>query len=160
MVLLLLSIVAYVAALALDAIVFKREGTPVEPMNGANVLLVGWLGMLVSQYGWFANLFMSAGFICALVRAFTLGQLFGMASLALSAVSLAVIFSQEFPANEGGVGAPMKVISLGIGCWLWLISQALVLGANFVEPKVAKDAALKDVEKATDSKDPGESASE
>lgn len=135
-VLLVLSIVAYLAALAVDAIVFKRDGTPVEPMNGANVLLIGWLGILVSQYGWYANLLIPAGFICALVRAFTLGKLFAIASLALSAISLAIIFSQEFPANEGGVGPPMKVTSLGIGCWLWLLSQLLILVANFVERKV------------------------
>lgn len=135
-----MSIVVYGASLAFDAIDFKREGSPVDPTNGANVLLTGWLGAFVGQYGWFANLFMSAGFICALVRAFTLGKLFGMASLALSAYSLAVIFSQEFPANEGGVGPPMKVISLGIGCWMWLLSQALVLAANFVERKVAKES--------------------
>lgn len=153
-----MSVVIYVASLALDAIDFKRDGTPVEPMNGANVLLVGWLGLLLGQYGWFANLFMSAGFICALVRAFTMGKLFGMASLALSAFSLAVIFSQEFPANEGGVGPPMKVTSLGIGCWLWLMSQVLVLAANFVERKVGNKAEPKnsDVD-AVDSSESGQS---
>ncbi len=144
--LLWLSMVLYVAACLTTALIFKREGSPNEAMPGWNVLAVGWVGMLINQWGWFANLFLLLGLIFGFLRLFRAGKISTSIALLVSAVSIPMLFSQDVPANEGGVGPPFKLAELGIGCWLWLGSQLLVLAGNFGKAKKCDSAATKESE--------------
>lgn len=130
-ILLWLSLALYLVACLTPALVFKQAGSPEEPMPGWNVLAVGWLGAFINQFGWYANLFWFTGLICGFFKFFTFGKVAAGIGLIVSAISVSMLFSQDVPANEGGVGPPLKLVSLGVGCWLWFFCQVLVFAGNF-----------------------------
>jgi membrane-bound ClpP family serine protease len=106
-------------------------------MVGWNVLAVGWVGIFILQFGWFANLFWLSGLVCGFVKFFRTGRIIAFVGLVLSIVSIVMLYSQEIPANEGNVGPPLKLIGLGIGCWFWLLSQLLVICGTFCSARTA-----------------------
>ncbi len=72
-------------------------------MAGWEFMVLGWMGPLSGQFGWYANPLMAIALLCAVLRWHrasivfaTLGALVAMSSLALIVMGL--------PKNEGGVG--------------------------------------------------------
>lgn len=126
-----LSLLLYVASCLTTALIFKREGAPDEFMPGWNVLAVGWVGVLLNQWGWFANPFWLVALVCGFLRFFKAGKIIVCTGLVISVVSIVMLYSQEIPANEGMVGPPSKLSSLGIGFWLWMAAQLFTLAGNF-----------------------------
>ncbi len=97
------------------------------------VLGLGFLGPLIGQFGWFANLPAPLAALLLLFRRCFLAAGTAAVSLLLSLHSFA-LFHQQIPANEGGVGPPYVLQRLGPGFYLWeasllvLFLGALVLG--------------------------------
>lgn len=113
--------VLYAGSLILPAIHLKGE--PSWP--GWHVLLMGWMGMLIGQFAWLANLLLALWLPLVLTR-----QRWAAFATALLALVVALhcftFFNAEIPMDEAGV---RKATMLGYGPALWLWLGALVCGA-------------------------------
>jgi hypothetical protein len=116
-------------ACALPALVMSRGGGAEESWPGIQVLGLGWMGPLIGQLGWYANLPAGLALPFLLFRRCFIAAGILAVSLLLSLHTLA-LFHQEIPANEGGVGPPYVLQRLGPGFYLWVASLlVLFLGS-------------------------------
>jgi hypothetical protein len=94
-----------------------------RPGRGYWLLLVGWLGPLVFQFGWFANpLLWTAWWL--LFMAGEPGSSGGMVGVGLVLTGLNAAIWDEIPTGNGS----QKVTALHFGFYLWM---ATVLGTAF-----------------------------
>ena len=117
-----LSLLLYSICLALPSFVFA---SPATAWTGGQALLLGWLGILVGQVGWLANpvYYLSLMFLLKQRSRFTL--IASGVALVLAANTL-LLFSQDIPANEGGVDK-LKLETLGPAFYIWMISLVIPL---------------------------------
>jgi hypothetical protein len=117
------SLILYLIACALPALYLAGDRT--QTMRGVEVLALGWQGLLIGQFAWFANgPWLISLFLVWFRRPLT------AAVLAFLAFALAQdtwrLFGQEIPADEGGVNQ-FYLERLGPGAYLWMASIALVV---------------------------------
>jgi hypothetical protein len=132
---LLLGAVVYIASCVLPALSFRVLQTSpprIENYRGIAVLLLGWYGLWCRQPAWLANPLLAVSFYLLLA---------GRRQLAISVLLLAFLLalctwaakSQEFIADEGGV-TKMTMVRPLLGCYLWLASILLLIGAAWSWP--------------------------
>lgn len=115
-------------ACALPALIVSR-GSGEEAWPGIQALGLGWLALLIGQFGWLANLPAPFAALLLLLRQRVLAAAFAALSLLMAMHTLA-LFHQEIPANEASVGPPYVLQRLGPGFYLWVGSMlVLFLGA-------------------------------
>lgn len=102
---------------------------------GARILALGWSGLFVGQFAWFANLALLASWA-------TLYRRMRIATLVLSLGALAVscdtwtLYGQRLPTDEGGVNHFMLTAILP-GCYVWMSSMVVVLvGVLWPRPRL------------------------
>jgi hypothetical protein len=72
-------------------------------MAGWEFLLLGWMGPLSGQFGWYANPLMLIALCCSLARWRKAAQVFATFA-ALAVLSSLALIVMGLPKNEGGVG--------------------------------------------------------
>src|SRR5215471_5022620 len=84
LVMLLPSLLLYLVACVTPAIDFLKNG--VEPMSwyGVEALGLGALGVLIGQYGWFANPLLLLSFMLVLFRRFIAASVFAVLAVAVA----------------------------------------------------------------------------
>ena len=111
----LVSLLLYVLACALPAMVFDKE-----TWRGIEVLLIGWQGVFLGQFAWFANLFWFLSLIVTFLR-------WWIVSLAVTAATTLIAFDAfsfvgtKVPLDEAFVNT-MIFQSYRIGFYFWLAS--------------------------------------
>lgn len=97
--------------------------------------MLGPLGVLDGQFGWFANpLMLFAASVKSRKSGFALAA--AALSAALAAVALVVITAFSYTSERVDAGVGITVCGFGPGYYLWLACSVLVLIATLV--KVAK----------------------
>jgi len=115
----------FVIACASPALVFLKTGGGTEQWPGFQVLVVGWLGILVEQFAWCANLVMALSLIFLLFRRWLAAAILALVALAIAADTL-LLFSHEVPADEGNVNK-LQLVHLGPGFYFWVASMVVVV---------------------------------
>lgn len=111
----------FACSLPFDAYTTAWEG---ESSTGAfGLLLIGWLGVPMGYFEWFANPLLLIAWICLWIRkprhAIPL-------AVAACAIAVAFAFRDKILVNEAGyIG---RIVSLDAGYWLWVASAAGTLG--------------------------------
>ena len=122
----LVSLVLYVTACALPAMVFDKQ-----MWRGYEVLLGGWMGVFLGQFAWLANFFWWLGLVLAFLRRWFLT----VATTALAFLIALDAFSfvgKTVPLDEAFVNT-MIFKSYDIGFYFWLASIVAVgIGALVV----------------------------
>ncbi len=117
----------YVYALLQPALLFEQH----DALQGFEVLMLGWLGVLSADFAWFANPMFALSLVFLL-----LGH--PRKSAATSAVGFAIgllaVFAKEWWFNEGS-GTPIK--GLGSAYYVWMASFVVLLLAGIIAPKPA-----------------------
>ncbi|MCO6057233.1 hypothetical protein NG726_11180 [Pseudomonas sp. MOB-449] len=111
------SLTLYAGSLFLPAIEFVK----VKPVFGAEVLAVGWLGVITLRFAWFAN----PAFVLAAI-AFAhkkTGRAVGWSITAL-VLGASSTLAKEWWFNEG---VPVPIRGLGIAFEVWMLSFLILL---------------------------------
>ena len=125
---LLTSLICYFLACILPALHFVNSGNGPDPMSGFNILMIGWMGVFVGQFAWFANPFLLLSAILFIFRKWRFALAFMMIALTIS-LDTFMLFGQEIPADEANVNK-LTLVSLGPGYYLWMASMlSILLGA-------------------------------
>ncbi len=98
-----------------------------EDIQGFWVLLIGWIGLVIFQFAWYANLLNLLALLLLKQRPYI--------SLFLSGIAL-LIATQTFLFFEIPVGlqnSKIYIKELGLGFYLWYLSQAIFLVATITE---------------------------
>ena len=127
---LFVSLACYFLACVLPALHFVNSGNGPDPMNGFNILMIGWMGVFVGQFAWFANPFILLSGIVFLFRQWLASILVILVGLAIS-LNTFTLFGQEIPADEANVNK-LSLVSLGPGYYLWIASMVVILGGAIV----------------------------
>ena len=124
-VVLLTSLACYALACIFPALNFVNSGNGPDPMNGLNILLLGWMGVFIGQFAWFANPFIALSALILLFRQWLAAIIAILIGLAISLNTFA-LFGQEIPADEANVNK-LTLVSLGPGYYLWVASMLVIL---------------------------------
>jgi len=141
--LLALSAICFVCACFSPALSFRIfSSNPaeyhLETQRGGNYLLIGWLGLLVGQFAWFANPCWLGG---------SLLLLWGRPVIARVLMGVALIFAlttftlrgKQLPHDEGNV-TQMVLQSLLPGFYLWTAAIVLALLSALLWPSPASSS--------------------
>lgn len=127
----LLSFALYGFSLALPTFQFLNRGEfntvpdgALTLMPGWEVLALGWLGIFVLQFAWFANIAYCASLGLWLGRAWRPAVILSLIAIGLGLNTL-FLFVQELPSN--GAGAKMYLQSLQPGFYCWMLSLSIPL---------------------------------
>ncbi|KAG8149094.1 hypothetical protein BFF94_034255 [Burkholderia catarinensis] len=113
-VLLAISVVLYLIAMFTTPF---RTGTP-DPhpwSDGWEVLLTGWLGVLVGITAWLANPLVFAAWLLTAKRRRTPAIVLAVLALLFG---LSFLSQQRIAVNEGGDVEPVHLDAIGYWCWL------------------------------------------
>jgi hypothetical protein len=125
-----LSLILYLTACIAPALVFHHKDNPstVQLMSGLDCLVTGWLGVLIGQFAWFANPMLWLSMVAFFLRRLFIA-LFLVALSLFMATNTFLLYTQEVPADEGGVNI-LIFQSPHLGFFLWVGSMLLIsLGA-------------------------------
>ena len=126
LILLAITLFIYLIACATPALEFNDPNDAVY--YGFRILIIGWLGALIGQFGWFANLFLLVSIFLLLFRRW-IGALISSLLALVIALQTFMLFSQKVPANEAAT-RQLDLLSLKVGFYLWLASMiCLGIGA-------------------------------
>lgn len=122
--LLVLSLTLY--AFSLPLAVFHYGGS--SSTRGIEILMVGWLGLLVLDVRWYANLFYFYG----MARLFSGKKTFAAAVVAVAIGSLTFFLPINHYPDEGRI---FRVLYLGLGAYFWFFSLLIALAVAVYEKK-------------------------
>lgn len=113
------SLFLFLLACATPAMVYDKQTD-----LGIQVLAVGWLGILLGQFAWYANLFWLLSLLLAFFRRWILTLAASMVAtlIALDALSF---FGATVPLDEASVNT-MVFKSYHVGFYLWMVSIVVV----------------------------------
>lgn len=121
----LISALFYAVSLALPAFLFRGHA----PLSGLGVLEMGWIGVLVLNVAWYANVSWLIAVICFASGAIGPARFFSGVSILLSLQSFV---TKGWWFDESG---PTPIVRLGSGFYLWFGSlTVLFLGCVFSGP--------------------------
>ena len=122
------SVFLYLAACVAPCLEVTQKSDPVWP--GWQILLMGWLGVLVGQFAWLANPLWLGGLIFFALRKWTVALILSGLAI-LPTFNTLTMFVTELPADEGGMNT-FHLVRLRIGFYLWLASLAVLFVGAFV----------------------------
>lgn len=139
---LIASVVLYIVACNLPALEFQRNEAATDIWYGGQVAGIGWIGMFVGQFAWFANpLWLAAGILLMARRP--------RWSIVCTCLALLIsldtwsLYGQELPGDEGGV-SKLTLRRIREGTYVWLASfLALLFGAlwQWLQPQTVPTTA-------------------
>lgn len=137
-VVLTITLIIFAISCALPALEFNDPDDAVY--YGFRILIVGWLGALIGQFGWFANIFLLVPIFLLLFRRWVAAFFGALVTLAIALHSL-MLFHQEVPADEANT-RHIELQHLRIGFYVWLASMVcLGFGALILRLR-ERDSAL------------------
>ena len=89
--------------------------------SGLNVLLIGWLGVLILQFGWLANPFYYLSLYFLRARRWQAVIASSGIAIVIAVVNTLLLFKQTVPGDEGGV-TKLNLQRLELGYYLWATS--------------------------------------
>jgi|HubBroStandDraft_6_1064221.scaffolds.fasta_scaffold210802_1 hypothetical protein len=124
-----LIIVLYAVSITLNVFLFRgtwafNSGTAV---SGGEILLYGWLGILVGMIGWYANVLFVPGLILFAAGEYRVSRWIALAALLIASSSLLI---RELPTGSTS-GASTPIASFGPGFYAWLGSMVLLTAGTF-----------------------------
>jgi hypothetical protein len=114
-----ISLFFYIIALCTPALIFQGGGDDAT-WPGFMVMTLGWMGLLVGQFAWLANIPLLIGMILLLCRRW-IGTLVCIIIATLLALHSFYLYRQKIPADE----ASTRYLILdhpGVGFYFWLFS--------------------------------------
>jgi hypothetical protein len=125
----LAALALYVLACATPAVaIFDTNAKKNDVMFGLPLLLVGWLGAFVLNFGWFANLFLPVAGLLRVIGKYRAAAVFGSLAFLVGLHTL-YWYVKPMPANEGFVGE-LQLRYPSVGFYFWLASMlVIVVGA-------------------------------
>lgn len=129
---LFLSFLFYLIAIVTPSLYLERNRGEFQGLGnwsfGASLLVIGWLGILCGQYGWFANLPLVVGWLTLSLNRRLVAGLCGTISVVVALHTLE-LFRTPIPGVESRNDSEI-LKALGVGYYLWVLSMVLVvLGA-------------------------------
>jgi len=130
---LLVSVGFFAVACAAPALEFERVRDAHRAWQwGVGLAIIGWIAILVGQFGWFANLPLLIGWLMVAVRRTRAAAFCGAIAFLLALLTLQLMF-KSFAAGDDHTSVS-TVSRLGPGFFLWLGSMlVLPIGAVFLE---------------------------
>jgi hypothetical protein len=126
------SSLAFVASLALPALQVRGESG-----FGISYFLIGWLGPIGAEFGWFANPWIWFANKNILAGNYRSGSIYAAMALALI---LFLRFRGTILVDEGG--GRSRIESFEIGYWMWVISALISLaGARWLHVRLGRKSA-------------------
>ena len=107
-----------------------------EYFSGLLSLIFGWIGILmlhIPAFPWLANPILLASWVLFKKKPKTSNIL----SIIAFILMLSFLLVDEIIDNEGGTTA--KVISYGLGYWLWVLSSLIMIAGNLIFKKEIKN---------------------
>ncbi|MCP3734660.1 hypothetical protein M9979_07220 [Sphingomonas sp. RP10(2022)] len=125
--------VLFVASLALP-VATAQQTQGLTTITGLNLLLIGPLGALNGQFGWFATPCLAVAIYATVTRRPCLsGRGRVIVILAMGIALIDALFWTDYP-NDGGPG---PIVSFGTGYYLWI--AAVVVGALGLMTTLGRD---------------------
>jgi hypothetical protein len=124
------SAAVFAIACALPALTFQNLAGAEQTWHGGMIFAVGWMGALVGQFGWFANVLLLASWISAGFRWRPGAAFFAAGALLLAAQSLS-LFGEAIPSDESGADK-LTLTHLLPGFYFWLTSIVIALAGSFL----------------------------
>jgi hypothetical protein len=124
------SAAAFAIACALPALTFQSLSGTEQSWYGGVIFLLGWMGALVGQFAWFANLLLLGSWISIGFRWGRGTVLFAAGALLVAAQSFA-LFGEAIPADEGGVNK-LTLTHFMPGFYFWIASIVIALTGGIV----------------------------
>jgi hypothetical protein len=119
----------YGVALVLPALVFSR-GSALETKPGYECLLMGWMGIFVGQFAWFANVPLVIAALLTLLRKHIAAAI--LASLAVAIGQLTwMLYLAPLPGDEGGV-TKLDFQYPHAGFFVWIASMMSLFVSSIV----------------------------
>jgi hypothetical protein len=123
-----ISLSLFLAACAAPAIYMQRDNGDVYATFGYKILPVGWLGILVGQFAWFANFALLGSWICTLCQWRIPATLFAAIALLIAVDTLDLYVHPPFAGVRGVNHEHLN--HLGWGFYFWISSMlALLIGS-------------------------------
>lgn len=122
-ILILLSLVTYVAACCLPALQWQNDNKSLEIMLGLRALAVGWSGIFAGVVAWYANPLWLLALGLAFFRKPWPALIAGILALVIALTVFSVV-GKELPNDEGGV-TKTRIIAVLPGAYVWFASIGL-----------------------------------
>lgn len=113
----LVSLAVYLGSLFLPVFEFQSH----SPVQGFEVLLLGWLGLLALNPAWLANPAFFVSLVLLLIRKYRSASIFSFCAVLLG---LASFFAKDWYFDESS-GTP--ITGLGTAFYVWMASLGLLL---------------------------------
>jgi hypothetical protein len=107
----------WVASLALP-VVDTQTSDGVDTPYGIDILKIGWMGIVVYQFGWFANVLLVPGLALATWWRGRAPKVHRVIATILLALAVNAAFWTNIPAGNG----ENEIISYRSGYWFWMVS--------------------------------------
>lgn len=114
-----LTLVIYAISLFPPALYLENEAD----WTGGAVLLMGWLGPLIGQFGWLANLPWFVALVLLIFRQWASAFILSLFAFLVGFSSLTIVH-KEMLLDEGGVNKAV-VMGLGPAFYVWMAALAL-----------------------------------
>jgi len=119
-----ISLALYVLSCFLPALTFN-DGNGLVDWPGYQCLMMGILAPLVFQFAEFSNYLYFISLILLMINKRRLAFWLSVVAL-VNSFNTFLLYFQNLPQNEGGVGAPLKFLYPQIGFYVWFASMAVV----------------------------------
>ena len=123
------SAAVFAIACVLPALTFQNLNGTEQSWRGGMIFLLGWMGALVGQFGWFANPLLLGSWLSAGFRWRPGTVLFAAVALLIATQSFA-LFGEAIPADEGGVNK-LTLTHMTPGFYFWMGSIVIALAGGF-----------------------------
>lgn len=122
------SILAFLLALTAPAFSFSIGPGATSSVGAAQILLQGWKALRLGYVEWLANPLLLLAWILSVSHRAMLRP------WALASASGALLLMLGFAARHEliVVAQPVRIVSHGVGYWLWITSAVLAIGAGLI----------------------------
>lgn len=134
---LLASLALFGLACLMPAIEFEKiRGGERDWQWGIGLALIGWIAILVSQFGWYANLPLALGWLFLTLRSTRAAAICGAVALVIALHTIHLMY-RSFAAGDDHTSIS-TVSRLGPGFFLWLGSMVVLMVGAVVSQRAGK----------------------
>jgi hypothetical protein len=111
------SIILFVAACPLETLRLSEAGA----LQGWQILVLGWLGFVSLQFGWYANLFLVGAWVSLATAEYEEAAIMSIGACFLGLQTF-LLYWIGVPGNDMDLGPRCYLQSLGPGFYVWMAS--------------------------------------